>query len=106
MHAMVLETVEQITENNKSSGFEIGDHKLVFKNTYDNEDNGKPKRFTMNVSNQNTPDLFYYVHIDVDLNQLKNVKKAKAEMSSEQNKLRSKEDHLTVSYQWNFDLQE
>ena len=67
---MVLDTVEQITENNQSSGYEIGDHRLVFKNTYDNEKNGQPKKYTVNANDENAPDTFYYVHIDVDLNQI------------------------------------
>ena len=67
---MVLDTVEQITENNQSSGYEIGDHRLVFKNTYDNEDNGQPKKYTMNANDINAPCSFYYVHIVVDLDQI------------------------------------
>ena len=70
MHAMVLDSVEQRTENNLSPGCEIGDRKLVFKNTYDNEDNGQPKKYTMNANDENAPDTFYYVHIYVDLNQI------------------------------------
>ena len=70
MHAMVLETVEEITENNPSSGYEIGDHKLIFKNTYDSEEYGKEKKFTINAKNEKSPDAFYYVHIEVDLHQI------------------------------------
>ena len=69
MHAMVLETVEEITENNQSQGYKIGDHKLIFKNTYDSEEYGKEKKFTINASDTNAPDAFYYVHVEVDLNQ-------------------------------------
>ena len=67
MHAMVLEKVEQITENNQSRGYEIGDRKLIFKNTYDSNEYGKRKKFTINAKDANAPDVFYYVHIDVDL---------------------------------------
>ena len=71
MHAMVLETVEEITEYNQSPGYEVGDHKLVFKNTYDSKEYGKEKKFTINAKDEKAPDLFYYVHIEdfnVDLN--------------------------------------
>ena len=67
MHAMVLENVEEITEQNQSPGYEIGDHKLVFKNTYDSEEYGKEKKFTIDAKDEKSPDAFYYVHIDVDL---------------------------------------
>ena len=52
MHTIVLDTVEQITENNRNPGYEIGDHKLVFKNTYDNEDNGQPKQYIMKANRE------------------------------------------------------
>ena len=68
---MVLDTVEEVTENNQAHGYEIGDHKLIFKNTYDSEEYGKEKKFTINANDPNTPDSFYYVHIDVDLDQIK-----------------------------------
>ena len=70
MHAMVLETVKEITEYNQSPGYEIGDHKLIFKNTYDSEEYGKEKKFTINAKDDKAPDFFYYVHIDVDLDQI------------------------------------
>ena len=68
MHAMVLDTVQKITETEQ--GYEAGDYKLIFKNTYDDEDNGKPKKFTINANHQQAPDVFYYVHIDVDLDRV------------------------------------
>ena len=77
MHAMVLDTVEQITKNSQRPGYEIGDYKLIFKNTYDNEYNGQPKKYTMNANNENAPGTFYYVHIVVDLDQIKDIQKAK-----------------------------
>ena len=72
MHAMVLETVEEITENNQSPGYEVGDQKLIFKNTYDSEEYGKEKKLTINAKDEKAPDSFYYVHIDVDLNPFRN----------------------------------
>ena len=76
MHAMVLETVEEITENNQSPGYEIGGHKLVFKNTYDSDEYGKKKKFTINAKVEKAPDSFYYVHIDVDLDQIEDYEDA------------------------------
>ena len=67
MHAMVLDSVEEITENNQSPGYEIGDHKLIFKNTHDSEGYGKEKKFTINAKDKKSPDTFYYVHIDVSV---------------------------------------
>ena len=68
LHAMVLDTVQQVTMDNQSQDFEEGDYKLIFKNTYDDEENGQPKKFTMKANASSAPDVFYYVHIDVDLN--------------------------------------
>ena len=67
---MVLESVEEITENDTSRGYEIGDYKLVFKNTYDSEEYGKEKKFTINARDDKAPNAFYFVHIDVDLDQI------------------------------------
>ena len=72
MHALVLDTVETITQCNQSEGYEIGDVKLIFKNTYDDEENGQPKKFTINAKSEMAPDVFYFVHIDVDLDQIAN----------------------------------
>ena len=74
---MVLESVEEITENNQSPGYEVGDHKLIFKNTYDSAEYGKEKKFTINAKNEKSPDAFYYVHIDVDLGLLQDVPEPK-----------------------------
>ena len=64
---MVLDTVQKITDN-LSPGFVVGDFKLIFKNTYDDEENEKPRQVTLNAKDENAPDYFYYVHIEVDLN--------------------------------------
>ena len=64
MHAMVLDTVQKITLLNRSKGYKVGDYKLIFKNTYNNEANGKPKKFTIKANDLCAPDVFYYVHID------------------------------------------
>ena len=67
---MVLDIVHKITDN-LSPGYEVGVFKLVFKNTYDDEEGGQPKQVTMNAKDTNAPDFFYYVHIGVDLNAVK-----------------------------------
>ena len=64
---MVLDTVHKIVDN-LSPGYEVGDFKLIFKNTYDDEENGEPRQFILNAKDANAPDFFYYVHIEVDLN--------------------------------------
>ena len=72
MHALVLDTVETITQCNQSEGYEIGDVKLIFKNTHDDEENGKPKKYTINAKSVMAPDVFYVVHFNVDLDQIAN----------------------------------
>ena len=63
---MVLDSIQKVTEQNQSEGYEVDDYKLIFKNTYDDEDNDKPKKFTINAKHEQAPNVFYYVHIDVD----------------------------------------
>ena len=70
MHALVLDTVQRITRNNQSTGYDIGDLKLIFKNTYDNANNGQPKKYTINAKSAMAPEIFYFLHIDVDLDQI------------------------------------
>ena len=70
MHALVLDTTEKITHDNQSEGYEVGDVKLIFKNTFDDKENGKPKKYTINARSEMSPDIFYFVHIDVDLDQI------------------------------------
>ena len=71
-HALVLDTVEKITQYNQCGGYEVGDHKLIFKNTYDDEENGKPKKYTINAKSSKAPNFFYFVHINVELNTIAN----------------------------------
>ena len=40
--------------------------KFIFKNTYDDEESGKSRKITMDAGHPDAPDVFYYVHIDVD----------------------------------------
>ena len=68
-HAMVLDIGHQITDN-RSPGYKAGDFKLVFKNTYDDEESGRSRKVTINAKDMDAPDFFYYVHIDVDLDAL------------------------------------
>ena len=72
MHALVLDATEEINQYNQCEGYEIGDVKLIFKNTHDDEENGKPKKFTINAKSSRAPDVFYFVHIDVDLDTIAN----------------------------------
>ena len=64
---MVLDTVHRITDN-QSPEYAVGDFKLVFKNTYDDEESGRPKKVTLNAKHTNAPDFFYYIHVGVNLN--------------------------------------
>ena len=60
-----------ITRENQSEDYDTGDVKLIFKNTLDDEESGQPKKYTINAKSVMAPDVFYYVHIDVDLDQIK-----------------------------------
>ena len=68
---MVLDTVEKVTKDDQNNDCKSGDYKLIFKNTHADEENDKPKKYTINANSPNSPDVFYFVHIDVDLNQIK-----------------------------------
>ena len=70
MHALVLDSVEEITDDNLWPDYENGDHKLIFKNTQDSKEHGKEKKLEMNANDLNAPDSFYYVHIEVDLDRI------------------------------------
>ena len=74
MHALVLDTVEKITKEDQEKNCESGDYKLIFKNTHADEENGKPKKYTINANSPHSPDVFYFVHIDVDLDQIEDCK--------------------------------
>ena len=99
---MVLETVEEITEHNQNPGYEVGDHKLVFKNTYDSKEYGKEKKLTINAKDEKSPDSFYYVHIDVDLDQVANCTcqeescKCRQQLSESENDTSDDEDWYTT----------
>ena len=71
---MVLDTVEKVTKDDQNNGYKSGDYKLIFKNTHADEENGKPKKYTINANSPNSPDVFYFVHISVDLDQIKDCK--------------------------------
>ena len=60
-----------ITKDDQDKGYKSGDYKLIFKNTHDDEVNGKPKKYTISANSPNSPDVFYFVQIDVDLDRIK-----------------------------------
>ena len=56
-HAMVL---DKFDENNDT---------LIFKNTYDDQENGQPKQFAIKRTDPNAPEELYFVHIEMkDMN--------------------------------------
>ena len=76
---MVLDTAKRITRNRQRRGFPVNDYELIFKNTYDDyvdeKNSGDPlkqKQVIMNAKDPSVTDLFYYVHIDVDLDAVPN----------------------------------
>ena len=38
---------------------------LIFKNTYNNPNDGQPKKFTINRTHPNAPEELYFVHIEI-----------------------------------------
>ena len=52
-HAMVLDTYDQRRDV------------LIFKNTYNDPDNGWPKKYKIARTHENAPTVFYFVHIEV-----------------------------------------
>ena len=38
---------------------------LIFKNTYDDPVNGQPKQFKIRRTDPNSPEEFFFVHIDI-----------------------------------------
>ena len=38
---------------------------LIFKNTFDNPENGQPKKYEIARTDPNAPETFYFVHIEV-----------------------------------------
>ena len=52
-HAMVLDTYDK--ENDM----------LIFKNTYDDPENGQPKKFKIARTDPNAPEELYFVHIEI-----------------------------------------
>ena len=52
-HAMVLDTYDPVQDL------------LIFKNTYDDESGGQPKKFKIKRTHPNAPEELYFVHIDV-----------------------------------------
>ena len=58
LHTMVLDTVKNPNSNRPQ---------LIFKNTYDDEESGKYKKVTIEAGHPDAPDVFYCVHVNVDL---------------------------------------
>ena len=68
-HAMVLDYFDE--ENDM----------LIFKNTYDDPQNGRPKQFAIRRTDPNAPDELYFVHIEVeDMDNLPSQKEREAHM--------------------------
>ena len=57
LHALVLDTVEKVTSDNQSEDYDIGDVKLIFKKTFDDKENGQPKKYTINAKSAMAPDI-------------------------------------------------
>ena len=52
-HAMVLDTFDEDNDT------------LIFKNTYDDPENGQPKQFKVERTDPSAPDKLYFVHIQI-----------------------------------------
>ena len=70
-HAMVLDT------------YYPDQDMLVFKNTYDDESGGQPKRFKIKRTDHNAPEEMYFVHIEIkDMDNLPSREEGKADKQS------------------------
>ena len=45
--------------------FDQDNDMLIFKNTYDDPVNGQPKQFKIRRTDPNSPEEFFFVHIDI-----------------------------------------
>ena len=51
--------------------FDKDNDMLIFKNTYDDPVNGQPKQFKIRRTDPNSPEEFFFVHIEIkDMNNL------------------------------------
>ena len=56
---------------------------LIFKNTYDDQVNGQPKQFKIRRTDPNSPEEFYFVHIEVkDIDNLPGQEERRAKMEA------------------------
>ena len=46
--------------------FDKGNDMLVFKNTFDDPQNGQPKQFKIGRTDRNAPEELYFVHIEIN----------------------------------------
>ena len=71
-HAMVLDTYDPDQDS------------FIFKNTYDDESGGQPKKFKIERTHPNAPEELYFVHIDIrDMDNLPSQKQRKANKEAE-----------------------
>ena len=78
-HAMVLDT------------YNLKQDLLIFKNTYDNENGGQPKKFTISRTHPNAPKELYFVHIEItDMESLPSQRQRKADKEAEIEEKRNK----------------
>ena len=54
---------------------------LIFKNTYDDESGGQPKKFKIERTHPNAPEELYFVHIEI-----RDMKKLPSQKRREKNK--------------------
>ena len=71
-HAMVLDK------------FDEDNDVLIFKNTYNDQENGHPKQFEIRRTDRKAPEELYFVHIDVkDMESLPTQKEREAKKKAE-----------------------
>ena len=57
---------------------------LIFKNTYDDESGGQPKKFKIKRTHTNAPEELYFVHIEVrDMHNLPSQEQRKVDKETE-----------------------
>ena len=59
---------------------------------YNDEENGQPKQVMMNSKDANAPDVFYYVHINVDLDLLADLPPTESDIDNATSNLETPEE--------------
>ena len=74
---------------------------LIFKNAYDESENGQPKKFEIQRTDPTAPEELYFVHIEIrDMKNLPSQKRRKANKQTEKkSRSQSNQQHICCNLQ-------